>query len=259
MAGGTFGRNDLVNGTQASLSDRFILDIEGVDIALIDGVTRPGYTVETEQFQLLEFQFNFPKTIKFDNTITFNIIELLDPDIELTTMQNIMSRLIDDSIYVTPSSLRDPKNPFIGQPEAIGGISNPFKSGNIGGFTVSAFTQTVNQTRNQGATSTVFNLSKKKLTEASSLNTKSFITIHTLDAEGKKYDSIRLIGPMITKIKPSDLKYGSSDLNKVSVTVTFDYADYGREDVYNVGGVYDKFKSRFPKLTNLLNVEVNKK
>jgi hypothetical protein len=237
MAGVVFGKDHLTNGYQASLSDRFILDIEGVDIALIDGVTRPGYTIETEQFQLLEFQFNFPKTVKFDNTISFNIIELLDPDIELTTMQNIMSRLIDDSIYVTPTNLRDPKYPFIGQPKSVEGFG----------------------ILNQGTTSTTFNLSKKSLTDAVSINTKSFITIHTLDSEGRKYDSIRLIGPMITKVKPSSLKYGSSDLNKVEVTITFDYADFGREDVYNVGGVYDKFKSRFPKLSNLLNVKVNKR
>lgn len=236
MAGGAFKKHHLTDGYQASLSDRFILDIEGVDIALIDGVTRPGYTVETEQFQLLEFQFNFPKTIKFDNTITFNIIEMLDPDIEITTMQNIMSRLIDDNMYVTPSSLRDPKNPFIGQPASVG----------------SGFLNSLNPL-DQNATSTVFNLSKRKLTDASSMNTKSFITIHTLDAEGNKYDSIRLIGPMITKVKPSDLKYGSSDLNKVAVTITFDYADYGREDVYNVGGMYDKFKSSFPDLSNIIN------
>jgi len=236
MAGGIFRKNHLTDGYQASLSDRFILDIEGIDVALIDGVTRPGYTIETEQFQLLEFQFNFPKTIKFDNTITFNIIEMLDPDIELTTMQNIMSRLIDDSMYVTPSSLRDPKNAFIGQPKSVG----------------SGFLNSINPL-DQNLTSTVFNLSKKKLTDASSMNTKSFITIHTLDAEGNKYDSIRLIGPMITKVKPSDLKYGSSELNKVAVTVTFDYADYGREDIYNNGGMYDKFKSSFPDLSNIVN------
>jgi len=237
MAGGVFGKEHLVNGFNASLSDRFILDIEGIDIALIDGVTRPGYTVETEQFQILEYQFNFPKTIKYDNTITFNIIEMLDPDIELTTMQNMMSRIIDDSIYVTPSALRDPKNPFLGQPKAVGGV------GII----------------NQGTTSTIFNVSKKALTDATTINTKSFITIHTLDADGRKYDSIRLIGPMITKIKPSDLKYGSSDLNKVAVTITFDYADYGREEVYNTGGTYDKFKSRFPGLTNLINISTQKR
>lgn len=245
MAGGVFKKSHLTDGYQASLSDRFILDIEGVDVALIDGVSRPGYTIETEQFQLLEFQFNFPKTIKFDNTITFNIVELLDPDIEITTMQNIMSRIIDDNIYVTPSSLRDPKNPFIGQPKSVG----------------SGFVNSINPL-NQNATSTVFNLSKRRLTNASSMNTKSFITIHTLDAEGNKYDSIRLIGPMITKVKPSDLKYGSSELNKVAVTITFDYADYGRGDVYNVGGMYDKFKSSFPNLSNLVNTslkEPNKK
>lgn len=208
---GLFEKGDLVNGKQASLSSRFILEIEGVDVALVDGVTRPGYKVETEQFQLLEYQINFPKTIKFDNTITFNIIELLDPDVTLTQMENVMSRIINDSFYTTPSAL----SPAVLLLGAKAGFKDP-----------------------------KFNLSKKALTG-------NYISIHTLDSEGRRYDSIKLINPMITTVKPSDLRYSSDEVNKIAVTVTFDYADYGRNSVYNYGGTLDKAKSLFAETLQL--------
>jgi hypothetical protein len=204
---GLFEKGDLVNGKQASLSSRFILEIDGIDVALIDGVTRPGYKIETEQFQLLEYQINFPKTIKFDNTITFNIIEMLDPDVTLTQMENIMSRIINDNFYTTPSAL----NPAV----LLLGAKAGYKDAK-------------------------FNLSKGSLTG-------NYISIHTLDSEGRRYDSIRLINPMITTVKPSDLKYSSDEINKIAVTVTFDYTDYGRNDIYNYGNTIDKAKSLFPE------------
>lgn len=218
-----FTKNDLINSAQAALSDRFILEIQGIDFALIDGVNRPGYKIETESFQLLEYQFNFPKTIKFDNTIKFSIIELLYPNIDetigFTQMEVIMSKIINNDYYVTPSAIKDPKFPML-----------VTKIGD-GLFDI-------------GSTSTTFNLSKKALTKAASFG--NYVSIHTLDAEGRKIDSIRLINAMITSVTPSALKYSSADLNKIEVTLTFDYADYGRNDVYNYGGLTDKVKSIFP-------------
>ena len=113
---GTFNKshlNNQQNSVDASLSYRYLLEIEGLDFALIESISRPGYKIDVDTLDLMEYKFNFPKKVVYDNTVELSIVELLDPDIELTQMQNIMSRLIDESFYSTPSSLRDPKNPFI--------------------------------------------------------------------------------------------------------------------------------------------------
>lgn len=212
-AGGTFSRGNLVDRVQASLSDRFILEVDGIDLAMISDVTRPGYKIETETFQILEYQINFPKGIKFDNTVAFNIIELLDPSVGMTQMENMMSRILDDRFFTTPSAIGDPVNIKLG-----------------------------------AGRDARFNVSKKTLTGKN-------ISIHTLDADGNKYDSIKLVNPMITSVKQSDLKYASGDINKITVTVTFDYADYGRDGAYNYGGLIDKAKKYSPgsfALTNAL-------
>ena len=232
----TFGKEHLVNSTQAALSDRFMLEIEGLDFALIENVSRPGYKIETEAFQLMEYKFNFPKKVEYDNTIELTIIELLDPEIDLTQMENVMSRLLNNEFYTTPSGIREPKNPFVGQPKAVGGV------GII----------------NQGSTTNTFNLSKEALTNALSMGTRSSVVIHTLDAEGRKYESMRLSGAMVTSVKFSGLKYSSSDINKITLTLTFDYVDFGRNGVYNYGGTYDKFRGMFPQLNSVLKDTVNK-
>lgn len=212
-AGGTFSRGNLVDGVQASLSDRFILEVDGIDIAMISDVSRPGYKIETESFQILEYQVHFPKAIKFDNTITFSIIELLDPTVGMTQMENIMSRVIDDNFFTTPSAIGDPVNIKFG-----------------------------------AGRDAKFNVSKKTLTGKN-------ISIHILDADGNKYDSIKLVNPMITTVNPSGLKNSSGEINKITITVTFDYADYGRDGAYNYGGLIDKLKKYSPgsfAITNAL-------
>lgn len=236
----TFGKYDLKNGTQAALSDRFMLEIEGLDFALVESVSRPGYKIETESFQLMEYKFNFPKKVEYDNSIELSIIELLDPEVEVTQMENVMSRILNNDFYTTPSGFRDPKNPFIGSPSA-----GP-------GFSIWSPINTFTNLANTSATSTVLNLSKESLTSALSMGTKSQVVIHTLDSEGMKYESMRLVGAMITNVKFSGLKYSSSDINKITLTLTFDYVDFGRRGVYNYGGAYDKFRTQFPNLTNAL-------
>jgi hypothetical protein len=232
-----FGKEHLKDGTQAALSDRFMLEIEGLDFALVESVSRPGYKIETEAFQLMEYKFNFPKRVEYDNTIDLVIIELLDPEISLTQMENVMSRLLNNNFYTTPSGIREPKNPFIGQPKAVGGVG----------------------VINQGSTNNTFNLSKEALTDALSMGTRSSVVIHTLDADGRKYESMRLSGAMVTNVKFSGLKYSSSDINKITLTLTFDYVDFGRNGNYNYGGTYDKFRGTFPQLDSVLRDAVNKK
>ena len=194
-----FAVGDLPAGTPASLSDRFILEVNGLDLALIEGVNRPGYKIETESYQLLEYQINFPKTIKFDNTIKFTIIELLDPTVVLNQFEIVMSKLLDSNVYVTPSAIKDPSFQIF---DATAGIG---LAGGIGGAL--QFT----------STSTRFNLSKKALSSAAGI-----VKIHTLDSDGKKYDSIRIVGAMITSVAPSALSYGKADINKLDITMTFD-------------------------------------
>lgn len=221
---GIFEKNHLLSSGQASLSDRFILEMEGIDIALVESVGRPGYKIETESFQLMDYEFNFPKKVKFDNTVSLVIVEMLDPEINFTMMENVMSRIMNDSFYTTPSGFRDPKNPFIGQPKSVSGFS----------------------LTNQGSTSNKLNLSKEALTKYTTMATTAPIVIHTIDSDGKKYESIRLNGAMITQVAFSGLKYSSSEINKITLTLTFDYVDYGRQGNYNYGGAYDKLRGLFP-------------
>jgi len=56
-------------------SYRFLLRLEGVDVALIKDVSRPGYTISTSEHRLLNWHFHFPESIKWDE-INFTIIEL---------------------------------------------------------------------------------------------------------------------------------------------------------------------------------------
>lgn len=233
----TFGKQHLISSVQGSLSDRFILEMEGIDIAIVESVGRPGYKIETEALQLMDYEFNFPKRVKFDNTIQIVIVELLDPEISFTQMENVISRIMNDSFYTTPSGFRDPKNPFLGQPSTSAGF---FQAG-------------------QGSTNNTLNLSKQALTRYTSMATGAPVIIHTLDADGRKYESIRLSGAMITQVAFSGLKYNSSELNKITLTLTFDYVDYGREGNYNYGGAYDKFRGLFPELDAALKQPFRRK
>lgn len=233
----TFGKEHLVSSTQAALSDRFILEMEGIDIALVESVTRPGYKIETEAFQLMDYKFNFPKRVEFDNTVQIVIIEMLEPDISFTQMENVISRIMNNFFYTTPSGFRDPKNPFIGQPKSVSGL------GLI----------------NQSSTTHRLNVSKEALSKSLPMGTGSPVVIHTIDADGNKYESIRLNGAMITGVSFSGLKYNSSEINKITLTLTFDYVDYGRKGNYNYGGEYDQFRNLFPKLDSALKDPFRKK
>jgi len=222
-----FGKADLISGVQASLSDRFILELEGVDFALVESVGRPGYKIETESFQLMDFNIHYPKKPVFDSTVQIVIVELLDPTINATQMENVMTRLINKSFYTTPSAVGDPRNPFTTKSS----VPDPQ---NIAGKDIA------------------FNLSKKTLTKASTMGTTAPIVIHTLDSDGNKYDSMMLVNPMITGVAFSGLKSGGSEINKITLTVTFDYVDYGRAGYYNTGNLYDQFKQSFPQVDTAL-------
>lgn len=214
LENGIFNKSSLVNGTQASLSDRFLLELHGIDFALVESIGRPGYKIETESFQLMDYNINFPKRPVFDSTVQIVLVELLDPDINLTQMENVMSRIINQQYYTTPSGIQDPRNPF--------------------GTDATA----------------VFNVSKKALTSATTAQANTLMVLHTLDPEGQKYESIRFINPMITGVAFSGLKSGGAEINKITLTVTFDYVDYGRKGSYNYGGLYNQFRSMFPDLDN---------
>lgn len=234
-----FGKEHLLNSGQISLSDRFILEVEGFDVALIESVTRPGYTIKTEAFDLMEYKFNFPQKLEFENTITVVLVEMLDPEINFTQMENVMSRIMNDSYYTTPSGLRDPKNPFLGQPKSVGGF---FKS-----------------LIDQGSTNITLNLSKQTLTRYATMSTGAPVVIHTLDSDGQKYESMRLNGAMITAVKFSGLTYSTPTVNKITLTFTFDYVDFGRRGVYNYGGAYDKLRGLFPDVDTALKESFRKK
>jgi len=58
-------------------SYRFILQIDGLDVAYITNVSRPSYVVSTEAYKLLNWSFNYPTELKW-NPITFSVREVYD-------------------------------------------------------------------------------------------------------------------------------------------------------------------------------------
>ena len=66
-----------------------------------------------------------------------------------------------------------------------------------------------------------FNLSKKNL-----INDFGNINIRTLDPDGNIVDTWRIYNPMLQKITPSQLNYGSDELTNISVELTYDWAEY---------------------------------
>ena len=61
--------NSQQNLVDASLSYRYLLEIEGLDFALIESISRPGYKIDVDTYDLMEYKFNFPKKVVYDNTV----------------------------------------------------------------------------------------------------------------------------------------------------------------------------------------------
>ena len=90
---------------------RFFLELRGVDVAYIVNVSRPSYTVQTQDAKLLNWTFSYPTSVVWD-PVSFSIRELFegytftsilglfygklvdygwDPPVELTKVSPILS------------------------------------------------------------------------------------------------------------------------------------------------------------------------
>tara|TARA_B100001123_G_scaffold298977_1_gene333490 strand:- start:12867 stop:13496 length:630 start_codon:yes stop_codon:yes gene_type:complete len=64
----------------AQQSHRFILKVNGIHPIYISQVSRPGYTVETENYRLLNWHFKYPTNIKWGE-MTFTVREVFSDSV----------------------------------------------------------------------------------------------------------------------------------------------------------------------------------
>ena len=86
-------KDTLVTGKQAQQSYRFILNIKGIDAAMIGRVSSPSYKATKQTFQMLEYKFHYPGMVDWDNEITFDILQIIDEDLVVSTLGYFMSKL----------------------------------------------------------------------------------------------------------------------------------------------------------------------
>lgn len=211
-------KSSLTTGKQVQQTYRFILNIKGVDAALIQDVTTPSYTITTETVNLLEYKFKYPTKLEWNGEVTFNIIQILDSDLITSTAGYFMQKIYNSSYYASPMGIgTGDRDPFL--PNALynvrSKISDVVNNGKKTGYS---------RTANEG---TVLDVSKQKLTSA-----LGRFEIKTLDEEGKTYESWRLNNAFITSFQPDSLSYVNENIAKISVKVSYDWADYGFRGVY---------------------------
>jgi hypothetical protein len=211
-------KSSLITGKQIQQTHRFVLNIKGVDAALIQDVTPPSYKTEIQTFQMLEYKFVYPTKVDWSNEITFNIIQILDEDLITSTLGFFMQKLYNSSYYASPLGIgngeRDPLLPNELY-NARSRVSDFLNNGKNTGYTRNA---------NEG---TVLDYSKQKLTSA-----LGRVEIKMLDEEGKVYESWKLNNAFISGITPDNLSYNSETVSKISIKVAYDWADYGYRGVY---------------------------
>lgn len=158
----------------AQQSFRFILEVQGLNVAFVKEVKRPSFSIEYQEFDHLGYMTKFPKKIKWDS-ISFTVIDTFDYRALGTVLGNMLHKAQTTS-YRTPTNI----------------IPSEFN-----------------------------NLSKKNL-----INDFGNINIRTLDPDGNIVDTWRIYNPMISKITPSQLSYGTDDLVNISVELVYDWAEY---------------------------------
>lgn len=211
-------KSSLISGKQAQQSYRFLLNIKGIDAALIGKVTSPSYKTTTKSFQMLEYKFNYPGMPEWNNEITFDILQIIDEDLITSTIGLFMSKLYSQAYYASPMGVGDGDRDIA--------IPNSVYN------TRSKISDFLNNGPNRGYSrnpteGTVLDYSKQKLTSALGI-----VQIKLLDEQGKTFESWRLNQAFITAVTPADLSYDSEGLSKVTVKLSYDWADYGFRGVY---------------------------
>lgn len=212
-----FDKSSLITGKQAQQSYRFVLNVRGIDVAIIRSVISPKYKVEVTKYQILDHEVSYPNKPKWD-PVSFEILQIVDKDIFTTTIGFFMSKLYDSAYYASPMGIGT------GQRDAI--LPNSLFT--LKDEIVSAFNYGINTGYVRGTNEgTVLDFSKQKLTSALGI-----VIIKSLDEDGKEYDSWKLQGAFITGITPSDFTYESEKVSTVKVDLTYDWAEYGFRGVY---------------------------
>ena len=85
-------------------SFRYILDISGISVALISEVSRPSYTVESEEFTLLNHKVYYPKGHVKWEPITFNVREIFSRDVMNSMLGTLMKKLTNTA-YDPPNNI----------------------------------------------------------------------------------------------------------------------------------------------------------
>jgi len=213
-----FDKSSLVNGKQAQQSHRFILNIKGVDAAIIREVTVPKYKVTTESYELLEYKFNYPKKVEWQGPVSFDVIQILDDEAVVSTLGYFMSKLYSSAYYASPMGIGTGERDLV-LPNSLYNIRDKISS-----FINNGPNTGYVRTSNEG---TVLDLSKQKLTAA-----LGKVEIKVLDEQGKVFESWRLNQAFITGITPTDLTYDGEKLSTIKVELNYDWASYGFRGVY---------------------------
>ena len=212
------GKDSLLSGKQAQQVYRFVLNIKGIDVALIQNVTSPKYKVQTTPYKMLEYTFHYPKTAEWEGPISFEVLQVIDQDLVTTTLGYFMSKLYDSAYYASPMGIgTGDKDPLLPDDfyQAKNAVSQFFNNGPNTGYVRNA------------TEGTVFDFSKQKLRAA-----LGRVEIKMLDEDGAIYESFRLNGAFITSVKPTDLTYDGEKISTVKIDLSYDWADYGRGGVY---------------------------
>lgn len=211
-------RSSLISGKQVQQTYRFILRIKGIDAALIQDVTAPSYTVGTDTVNMLEYKFKYPTKLEWNGEVTFNIIQMIDTDLITSTLGFFMQKVYNSSYYASPMGVGTGDRDLLLPNELYNVRSKISDTLNVG--LKSGYKRTANE-------GTVLDVSKQKLTSA-----LGRVEIRSLDEEGKTYESWRLNNAFITSVQPDNFSYTNEGIAKISVKVSYDWADYGFRGVY---------------------------
>lgn len=212
-----FDKSSLLSGKQAQQSYRFVLNVHGIDVALIRSVTAPKYKVTTTKYSILEYEFSYPDKPKWE-AVSFEVLQIIDKDVFTTTIGFFMSKLYDSAYYASPMGIGTGRGDAL-IPNFVYGAKDKVASFINYGSNIGYQKQS-----NEG---TVLDFSKQKLTSA-----LGNVIIRSLDEEGKEYDSWRLNGAFIIGITPTDFTYENEKVSTIKVDLSYDWADYGFRGVY---------------------------
>ena len=90
----------IYQGGAMQQSYRFVLNLRGVDVAFISNVSRPSYTVATEDAKLLNWTFSYPTGITWE-PVSFSIKEIFE-GYNLQTILGFFYKKLTDYAWNTP-------------------------------------------------------------------------------------------------------------------------------------------------------------